>query len=56
MAFLFSYGVASVGPFAMGLVRDITGGLSPIWVVLAAIGVVQGLVVLRLRPDLPRIT
>ena len=43
MAFLFSYGVASVGPFAMGLVRDVTGGLSPVWLVLAAIGVVQGL-------------
>lgn len=56
MAFLFSYGVASVGPFAMGLVRDVTGGLSPVWLVLAAIGVVQGLVVVRMRPDLRRVT
>ena len=56
MAFLFSYSVASVGPFAMGLVRDVTGGLSLVWIVLAAIGVVQGLVVVRMRPDLRRVT
>ncbi len=31
MAFLFSYSMASVGPFAMGLVRDVTGGLSLVW-------------------------
>ncbi|MGW5239811.1 MFS transporter [Monashia sp. NPDC004114] len=55
MAFLFSYGVASIGPITMGLVRDTTGGLTPVWAILAAIGVVQGLVVLRLRPDLRRV-
>lgn len=55
MAFLFSYGVASVGPFAMGFVRDVTGGLSPVWVVLASITVVQGVVVMRMRPDLRRV-
>jgi CP family cyanate transporter-like MFS transporter len=55
MAFLFSYGVASIGPISMGLVRDTTGGLTPVWAILAAIGVVQGLVVLRLRPDLRRV-
>ncbi|GAA3708408.1 CynX/NimT family MFS transporter [Terrabacter ginsenosidimutans] len=55
MAFLISYGIASIGPLAMGLVRDVTGGLSVVWAVLAAVGVVQGLVVLRLRPDLRRV-
>ncbi|WP_229675077.1 MFS transporter [Terrabacter tumescens] len=55
MAFLISYGIASIGPLAMGLVRDVTGGLSVVWFVLAAFGVLQGLVVLRLRPDLRRV-
>jgi CP family cyanate transporter-like MFS transporter len=55
MAFLISYGVASVGPLAMGLLRDVTGGLSPVWGVLAVIGVVQAVVLLRLRPDLRRV-
>ena len=55
MAFLISYGVASIGPLAMGLVRDVTGGLPAVWAVLASIGVVQGLAVLRLRPGLPRV-
>ena len=55
MAFLISYGVASIGPLAMGLVRDVTGGLPAVWAILAAIGVVQGLAALRLRPDLPRV-
>ena len=55
MTFLFSYGIASVGPLAMGLVRDVSGSLSLVWAVLAGIGVVQSVVVLRLRPDLPRV-
>ncbi|EWT02913.1 MFS transporter [Intrasporangium oryzae NRRL B-24470] len=55
MAFLVSYSIASVGPLAMGLVRDVTGGLSPVWLILAVIGAVQALVVLRLRPDLDRV-
>ena len=55
MAFFASYSIASLGPLAMGLVRDVTGGLSLVWAVLAAAGVVQALVVLRLRPGLRRI-
>ncbi|HET7799008.1 MAG TPA: MFS transporter [Humibacillus xanthopallidus] len=55
MAFFASYSIASIGPVAMGLVRDVTGGLSLVWAVLAAFGVVQALVVLRLRPGLRRI-
>jgi CP family cyanate transporter-like MFS transporter len=55
MGFLVSYGVASIGPLAMGLVRDVTGGLSLVWAILAVIGVAQGVAVVRLRPDLPRV-
>jgi CP family cyanate transporter-like MFS transporter len=39
----------------MGLVRDVTGSLSLVWGILAAIGVVQIFVVQRLRPDLRRV-
>ncbi|MEO7447119.1 MAG: MFS transporter, partial [Humibacillus sp.] len=52
MAFFASYSIASVGPVAMGLVRDVTGGLSLVWAVLAVVGVVQGLIATRLRPGL----
>ena len=55
MAFLISYVIASVGPLAMGYVRDVSGGLPIVWAILAAIGVLQGLVVLRLKPDLRRV-
>lgn len=56
MAFLVSYGVASVGPVASGLLRDLTSTLSPVWLSLVLVGVVQALVASRLRPDLARIT
>lgn len=55
MAFLISYGIAAVGPLAMGFVRDVSGGLPLVWAILAVVGVLQGLVVLRLRPDLRRV-
>ncbi|MEO7753843.1 MAG: MFS transporter [Terracoccus sp.] len=55
MAFLISYGIASIGPLAMGLVRDVTGGLTLVWLVLAVAGGVQAVVVTRLRPDLARV-
>jgi CP family cyanate transporter-like MFS transporter len=55
MAFLISYGIASVGPLAMGLLRDVSGSLSSVWLVLAVIGGVQAVVVLRMRPGLPRV-
>lgn len=55
MAFLVSYGLASLGPLTMGVVRDVTGSLSPVWLVLAVLGVVQTLLALRMRPDLPRV-
>ncbi|MFC7488947.1 MFS transporter [Knoellia sp. CPCC 206453] len=41
MAFLVSYTVASMGPTTMGAVRDLTGGYSAIWLVLACLMVVQ---------------
>ena len=41
MAFLFSYTVASLGPTTMGAVRDLTGGYSTIWLVLAVLMLVQ---------------
>lgn len=56
MAFLLSYGVASIGPVAMGALRDVTGSLSLVWGVLAAVGVVQAVVCVRLRPDLRRVS
>ena len=37
MAFLFSYTVASLGPTTMGAVRDLSGGYSAIWLVLAVL-------------------
>src|SRR6478735_560526 len=55
MAFFASYTIAAIGPVAMGLIRDVTGGLGLVWAVLAAFGVVQGIVVLRLRPGLRRV-
>ncbi len=41
MAFLVSYTVASMGPTTMGAVRDLTGGYSAIWLVLACLMFVQ---------------
>lgn len=55
MTFLVSYSIASVGPLAMGLVRDVTGGLAPVWVILGGLTLAQALIVARMRPDLSRI-
>jgi CP family cyanate transporter-like MFS transporter len=55
MAFLVSYGIASLGPLSMGLVRDVTGTLSPVWLVLAILGVVQTVVASRMRPNLAKV-
>lgn len=55
MAFLVSYGVASLGPLTMGVVRDVTGTLSPVWLILAVLGVVQTLVAARMRPGLAKV-
>ena len=50
MAFLVSYTVASTGPTTMGAVRDLTGGFSAIWLVLACLMLVQLAAALALRP------
>ena len=55
MVFLCSYTVASVGPLAMGVLRDATGSLSLVWAVLAGAGLAQLLLALALRPDLRRV-
>jgi CP family cyanate transporter-like MFS transporter len=55
MAFLISYGIASLGPLSMGLVRDVTGTLSPVWLILAVLGVAQTLLASRMRPNLAKV-
>lgn len=55
MAFLVSYGIASMGPLTMGLVRDVTGTLSPVWLILAILGVAQTLLASRMRPGLAKV-
>lgn len=50
MAFLVSYTVASLGPTAMGAVRDLSGSYSTIWLVLALLMVVQLGAALALHP------
>lgn len=51
MAFLVSYTVASMGPPTMGAVRDLTGGYSTIWLVLALLMLVQLAAALALTPS-----
>ncbi|WP_353953757.1 MFS transporter [Knoellia sp. S7-12] len=53
MAFLMSYSVASMGPTTMGAVRDLTGGYSAIWLVLALLMLVQLAATLTLKPSRP---
>lgn len=55
VGFLVSYLVAAFGPLTMGALRDRVGTLTLTWLILGLIGVVQGLLATRLRPDLPRI-
>jgi cyanate permease len=51
MAFFVSYGLASLGPTAMGAVRDATDGFRAVWLGLALVMVVQVVSATRLRPD-----
>ena len=55
MAFLVSYGLASLGPTVMGAVRDLSGGFSGVWLGLAIIMVPQVLAATRLTPDRPKV-
>lgn len=51
MAFLVSYTVAAMGPTTMGAVRDLTGGYSAIWLVLACLMFLQLAAALTLNPS-----
>jgi CP family cyanate transporter-like MFS transporter len=55
MGFLVGYGVASVGPLAMGALRDATGGFEAVWVVLAALMLPQLVICAALRPRLAKV-
>jgi CP family cyanate transporter-like MFS transporter len=55
MGFLVGYGVASVGPLAMGALRDATGGFEVVWVVLAALMLPQLVICWALRPGLAKV-
>jgi MFS transporter, CP family, cyanate transporter len=55
MGFLVGYGVASVGPLAMGALRDATGGFEVVWVVLAALMLPQLVICWTLRPGLAKV-
>ena len=56
MAFLFSYGLASLGPAAMGALRDATGGFGAVWMSLTLLMFAQLAVTFALRPSLRRIS
>ena len=56
MAFLISYGLASLGPAAMGAVRDATGGFDGVWMSLTLLMLAQLAVAFALRPSLRRIS
>lgn len=55
MGFLAGYGVASIGPLAMGAVRDATGGFHVVWVSLVVLVVVQLALALTLRPGMAQV-
>ncbi|MDQ6896215.1 MAG: MFS transporter [Actinomycetota bacterium] len=52
MGFLVGYGVASLGPLAMGAIRDATGGFHGVWFSLVVFMVAQLAVALTLRPGM----
>jgi CP family cyanate transporter-like MFS transporter len=56
MAFLFSYGLASLGPAAMGALRDATGSFDAVWMSLTLLMFAQLAVAFALRPSLRRIS
>lgn len=55
MAFFFSYSLASAGPTTMGALRDLTGGFTAVWLVLAVLMLVQAGLALALRPGLRQV-
>lgn len=55
MVFFFSYTLASVGPTTMGAARDLTGGFTVVWMVLALLMVAQTGLAWALRPGLRQV-
>ncbi len=55
MAFFVSYSLASAGPTTMGALRDVTGGFTVVWMVLAVLMVVQTGLAWALRPGRRRV-
>ncbi|WP_235529141.1 MULTISPECIES: MFS transporter [unclassified Phycicoccus] len=55
MAFLFSYGLASLGPATMGAIRDATGGFDGVWMSLTLLMFAQVALAFALRPGLRRV-
>ncbi len=55
MAFFISYSLASVGPTTMGVVRDLTGGFSGVWMALTLLMFAQLGLAFCFRPDLRRV-
>ena len=51
MVFLFSYSIASTGPFLFGAVRDATDSFTVPFSALVVVAVVQLALTPRLRPD-----
>jgi CP family cyanate transporter-like MFS transporter len=56
MGFLVGYSVASVGPLAMGALRDFTGGFEAAWLVLGGLMVPQLVICVALRPALTKVS
>jgi CP family cyanate transporter-like MFS transporter len=54
MCFFISYTLASIGPFAMGAIRDVTGGFPAVWAILVLLMAVQIALAAMLRPGLER--
>ena len=55
MGVLVGYTVASVGPLAMGALRDATGAFEPVWIVLAVLMLPQLALCVALRPGLAKV-
>jgi CP family cyanate transporter-like MFS transporter len=55
MGFLVGYGVASVGPLAMGAIRDASGAFEAVWIVLGALMLPQLVICVALRPRLRKV-
>jgi CP family cyanate transporter-like MFS transporter len=55
MAFFVSYTIASLGPTVMGALRDLTGSFSAIWLLMAALTLVQLALAIRMRPGLSKV-